>query len=138
MKKIIYRTGLIFLLSAALLKAQAQLSLSAQIRTRTEFRNGVGILKPKVNDPAFFTSQRSRLTFNYKTNRVILNAALQDVRVWGQDASTISNADGNKLGLHEGWAELILANIKDSSYLAHSALSERRFLHLTLMLRPAV
>ena len=54
MKKIIYRTGLIFLLSAALLKAQAQLSLSAQIRTRTEFRNGVGILKPKVNDPAFF------------------------------------------------------------------------------------
>jgi hypothetical protein len=36
--------------------------------------------------------------------------------VWGQDASTISNADGNKLGLHEGWAEIILADKSDSSF----------------------
>ena len=116
MKKIIYCTGLIFLLSAILLKAHAQVTVAAQIRTRSEFRNGVGTLKPKSNDPAFFTSQRSRLTFNYRSTRVVLNAALQDVRVWGQDASTISNADGNKLGLHESWGELILANRKDSSF----------------------
>lgn len=41
---------------------------------------------------------------------------MQDVRVWGQDASTISNADGSKLGVHEAWAEIILANKKDTSF----------------------
>lgn len=95
--------------------SKAQLTLIPQIRTRTEYRNGAGTLKPKNNDAAFFTSQRTRLTFNYKLPRVILQASVQDVRVWGQDASTISNADGSKLGLHEGWAEIILSNKKDST-----------------------
>jgi hypothetical protein len=97
-------------------QAAAQLAVTGQIRTRTEYRNGVGTLPLKVNDPAFFTSQRSRLTFNYKTGRVVLQTSLQDVRVWGQDASTISNADGSKLGVHEAWAEIALANKKDSSF----------------------
>jgi hypothetical protein len=116
MKKIIYHAVLLLVLSMTFLKGSAQLSLNAQIRTRSEFRNGAGTLKPRTNDAAFFTSQRSRVNFNYKNNRVILNTSLQDVRVWGQDASTISNADGNKLGLHEAWAELILGNRKDSSF----------------------
>ena len=97
-------------------RAGAQLTLTGQVRTRTEYRNGLGTLRPKANDPSFFTSQRSRLTFNYKANRVVLQTSVQDVRVWGQDASTISNADGNKLGVHEAWAEIILANKKDSSF----------------------
>lgn len=97
-------------------KANAQLTLTGQVRTRTEYRNGLGTLKPKTNDASFFTSQRSRLTFNYKTNRVVLQTSVQDVRVWGQDASTISNADGSKLSLHEAWAEIALANKKDTSF----------------------
>lgn len=68
-----------------------------QLRTRTEFRDGLGTLILKTNSPSFFTSQRSRLMFNYKTSRVIFQTSLQDIRVWGQDASTISNADGSKL-----------------------------------------
>ncbi len=96
--------------------ADAQVTITGQVRTRTEYRNGLGTLKPKTNSAAFFTSQRSRLTVNYNSNRVILQTTLQDVRVWGQDASTISNADGSKLGLHEAWAEIILANKKDSSF----------------------
>jgi hypothetical protein len=94
----------------------AQLLVTGQVRTRSEYRNGLGTLKPITNDAAFFTSQRSRLAFNYKTNRVILQTSVQDVRVWGQDGSTISNADGSKLGLHEAWGEIILANKKDSSF----------------------
>ena len=95
----------------------AQASLMGQIRTRTEYRNGVGTLKPKTSDPAFFTSQRARLTFNYKwTSRVAFQFTVQDVRVWGQDASTITPADGAKLGVHEAWAEIALANKKDSSF----------------------
>lgn len=97
-------------------KASGQLTLTGQVRTRTEYRNGLGTLRPKTSDAAFFTSQRSRLTFNYKAGRVILQTSVQDVRVWGQDASTISNADGSKLGLHEAWAEIILANKKDTSF----------------------
>ena len=95
----------------------AQLTLTTQVRPRTEYRNGFGTLKPKINNAAFFTSQRSRLTLNYKTNRVIMQVAAQDVRVWGQDASTISNSDGSKLSLHEAWGEIILAN-KNIEYIS--------------------
>ena len=96
--------------------ASAQLSLLGQIRTRTEYRNGFGTLSPKTNTPAFFTSQRSRLSFRYAAPRVVFQTTLQDVRVWGQDAATISTTDGNKLGLHEAWAEIALSNKKDSSF----------------------
>lgn len=117
-KKIkVFKPLLLLLMTAFFLfQANAQFTITGQIRTRTEYRNGLGTLKPVTNDAAFFTSQRSRLSFNYKTNRVIFQTSLQDVRVWGQDASTISNADGSKLGVHEAWAEIILANKKDRSF----------------------
>lgn len=93
----------------------AQFSLTGQLRTRTELRDGYGTLETKGNTPAFFTSQRARLNFNYRSSRVVFQASLQDVRIWGADASTINNADGSRLSLHEAWADLILANAKDSS-----------------------
>ncbi len=108
--------SMIFIIFLIALSAQGQLSLTGQIRTRTEYRNGLGTLTLKGNDASFFTSQRSRLSFNYKAGRVVFQTTLQDVRVWGQDASSISNADGTKLGLHEAWAEIALANKKDSSF----------------------
>jgi hypothetical protein len=69
----------------------------------------------KGSKSAVFTSQRTRLSFNYKWNRLLLAVAVQDVRVWGQDASSISYSDGNKLMLHEGWADLIVVNKSDTS-----------------------
>ena len=94
---------------------KAQFSLVGQLRTRTELRNGYGNL-PVNNAPmAAFTSQRARLTFGYKMDRVTFGLAIQDVRVWGQDASTISNADGNRLMVHEAWADLVLLNRADST-----------------------
>ncbi len=94
----------------------AQLTISGELRPRTEFRDGVGTLKLKANSSSFFISQRSRITFNCKTHHVVFQTSIQDVRVWGQDASTISSTDGNKLELHEGWAEVFLADKKDSSF----------------------
>ncbi|MCU0448674.1 MAG: alginate export family protein [Bernardetiaceae bacterium] len=94
----------------------AQFSLQGQVRTRSEYRNGLGTLSPQDADPAFFTSQRTRLTFGYKWDRVLFQTAVQDVRVWGQDASSISNADGNKLMLHEAWADVTLANVADTTF----------------------
>lgn len=96
----------------------AQFTLTGQLRTRTEVRNGLGNLVLKGSKPAAFTSQRTRLIFGYKWDRLTFGASIQDVRVWGQDASSISNADGNRLMLHEGWAELTLFNKADTTIKA--------------------
>lgn len=118
MKKII--TGMsIFLLSSLSLSVRAQLSLTGELRVRTELRNGYSTLETVGSNPAFLTSQRARLNFHYQSSRVIFHASVQDVRVWGADASTINNADGARLGVHEAWGELVFANSADSSF-AHS------------------
>ncbi len=93
----------------------AQFSLIGQLRTRTEVRNGLGNLVQKGSASAAFTSQRTRLNFGYKWDRLNFGLAVQDIRVWGQDASTISNADGSKLMLHEAWADLTIANKADTT-----------------------
>jgi Alginate export len=97
---------------------QAQFTLSGQLRTRTEVRNGLGNLVLKGSKSAAFTSQRTRLAFGYKWDRLTFGVTVQDVRVWGQDASSISNADGNRLMLHEGWADLTLFNKADTTIKA--------------------
>jgi hypothetical protein len=94
-------------------QANAQLTISGQLRTRTEMRNGQGT--PQVQDtvPAFFTSQRTRLNIGYSGYRFKIFTAIQDVRVWGQDASSINRvttdpSDG--LMIHEAWGEISLVD----------------------------
>jgi hypothetical protein len=89
----------------------AQLSLTGQLRTRTELRDGQGSPLAKGAKPAFFTSQRTRLTVGYSAYRLKFTITAQDVRVWGQDVSTINRTttqDLNGLMLHEAWAEIRL------------------------------
>ena len=91
--------------------AQAQLTLSGQLRTRTEVRDGQGTLSPKAAAPAFFTSQRTRLHLGYGGYRFKFYTAIQDVRVWGQDASSINRITGEAndgLMVHEAWGEVML------------------------------
>ncbi len=114
-KKIVLTTALVLiLLLSKQNNANAQFSLNGQLRTRTELRNGYGTLS-KDTSAAFFTSQRARLAFGYKWDRLNFNLSVQDVRVWGQDASSINNADGNRLMVHEAWAEVTLLNISDTT-----------------------
>lgn len=94
---------------------QAQFTATGQLRTRAEIRSGTGNLVPKGSQPAAFMSQRSRLIFGYRWDRISFGVTLQDVRVWGQDASSITAADGNRLMAHEAWADLVLANKTDTS-----------------------
>ncbi len=96
--------------------ASAQLSLTGQIRSRAELRDGYGTLQPIGYSNAFFISQRTRLTFNYKSSRLIFQTSIQDVRLWGQDASTTTPADGSKLSVHEAWAEIVLSNKADKDF----------------------
>lgn len=92
-------------------RTMAQFSLSGQLRTRTELLDGQGTMLSKGEKPAFFTSQRTRLNAGYKGYRTQFFVAVQDVRVWGQDASTnnrITNSSLNGLMLHEAWGEISL------------------------------
>jgi hypothetical protein len=91
--------------------AYAQFTVSGQLRTRSELLHGQGSPLSKSDKPAFFTSQRTRLNAGYKGYRTQFFVAVQDVRVWGQDASTnnrITNAAVNGLMLHEAWGEISL------------------------------
>ncbi len=92
---------------------QAQLTVSGQIRTRMEFRDGQG--SPAVHDtvPAFFTSQRTRLNFGFVSHRFKVYASVQDVRVWGQDASSIHRNTTDAFDgfmVHEAWGEVSLVD----------------------------
>ena len=97
----------------AMFTAQGQLTLTGQLRTRTELRDGQGIPLSKGASPAFFTSQRSRLNALFSMYRLKFGLSLQDVRVWGQDVSTINRSttqNNNDLLLHEAWAEILLTD----------------------------
>jgi hypothetical protein len=88
-----------------------QLTFSGQIRTRTELRNGQGLPQVKDASSALFTSQRSRLNVGFAAHRLKIYTSIQDVRVWGQDGSSINRntVDVNDgFMLHEGWAEISL------------------------------
>ena len=59
--------------------SKAQFTLQGQVRTRTEVRNGLGNLVPTGSDAAAFTSQRTRLIFGYKWDRVTFGATVTDI-----------------------------------------------------------
>ncbi|GAB3168088.1 alginate export family protein [Telluribacter humicola] len=110
----VYKIFSIGFLLAGLLTAgesAAQFSFTGQVRTRTELRDGFGAPLQVGQNAAFFTSQRTRLNFGYAGYRTKFFTAIQDVRVWGQDASTnnrITNPAQNGLMVHEAWAEISL------------------------------
>jgi hypothetical protein len=104
---------LVLICTATAVRTKAQLSMSAQLRTRTELRDGQGAPLPNGASPAFFTSQRTRLNFGYNMYRLKFGVSLQDVRVWGQDVSTINRIttpDNNGILVHEAWAEMLLTD----------------------------
>lgn len=91
--------------------AQAQFSASGQFRPRSEYRDGYTTLQSKGMEAAVFTSQRTRLNVGFAGYRYKFFVAVQDVRVWGQDASTINRpttAENNGIQLHEAWGEIFL------------------------------
>ncbi len=91
--------------------ANAQLTATGQIRERTEARGGQATLLQIGQRGALFNSQRTRLNVGYTGYRYKIYASLQDVRVWGQDASTINrtNLEANDgILFHEAWTDISL------------------------------
>ena len=113
MKKITKTLLGLCLCKAVTLHTAAQFVVTGQLRTRTELRDGQGSPVPEGSKPAFFTSQRTRVSLGYTSYRLKFGISAQDVRVWGQDASSINRTttqDQNGLMLHEAWAELFITD----------------------------
>lgn len=89
-------------------KAYSQFIIDAELRPRFEYRHGYKTLFPDGVEPAAFVSQRTRLNFGYKTEKLQLYISPQDVRVWG-DVPQLNTADANGLSLHQAWGQLLLA-----------------------------
>jgi hypothetical protein len=92
-------------------ESQAQLTVTGQLRERTEVRDGQGTLNKDGQRPALFNSQRTRLNVGYSGYRFKTFVSLQDVRVFGQDASTINQitVDANDgIMLNEAWLDYSL------------------------------
>ncbi len=85
--------------------AWAQVYLTPQIRPRAEWRRGYQTL-PNGEDGAFFVNQRSRLTLDYKQDKVTMKFSLQDIRVWGDE---VHLKDVPSTAMHEAWGELALS-----------------------------
>ncbi len=84
-----------------------EFEISAELRPRFEYRHGYKTLIADDIDAATFISQRSRINFGFKNEKLNTFVSLQNVRVWG-DVTTLSNTDKNGTALHEAWAELLL------------------------------
>lgn len=94
----------IVLAIATSLNAYSQMTLSGEIRPRTEYRHGYKTLIDTSQSAGIFTSQRTRVNFGYIKDNFKTQITLQDVRVWGNQ-SQANIYDVNTSSLHEAWGE---------------------------------
>ena len=81
---------------------KGQFSMEIQIRPRAEFRNGAFTLRTEESEPAFFISQRSRLSAYYSKSKLKIGFGLQNIRVWGSSPQ-ITITEGNNTMVNEAW-----------------------------------
>jgi|CXWL01.1.fsa_nt_gi hypothetical protein len=100
---------LTILLFLTTLKTTAQqLDVTADLRMRYEYRHGFSTLIADTQQSANFVAQRSRLNIDYTSQHLKLRISPQNVRVWGDVATTAKSDPNNQL--HEAWAELLVNN----------------------------
>ena len=102
MKKITYLT--VLLLTLGIYGAQAQVTISAEVRPRSEFRNGFKTLTEEAKNAAFFTEQRSRLYLDYADSAFKFRVAFQDIRIWGETPQIFKEEYG-KTFISEAWGQ---------------------------------
>jgi hypothetical protein len=86
--------------------ANAQFSLSGEVRPRMEYLHGYSTLTDKDSDPAGFASQRTRINFNYSHDRVKMFVSMQDVFLWGSQPQLFSTS--NNVSVHQAWGQYFL------------------------------
>lgn len=85
--------------------SQAQFSLKADFRARSEYRDGARILLSDSLKPTFVSSQRTRLIADYKDEKFQIRIGLQNARIWGNDDE---RANIPNINLPEGWLKYYL------------------------------
>ncbi|CAM3726411.1 hypothetical protein FSS13T_01670 [Flavobacterium saliperosum S13] len=98
-----------------------ELDANLQLRPRYEYRNGFKELMKDGSLPTSFVSQRSRLNFNFKQDKLKAKLTFQNIRVWG-DVATTATADKNGVALFEAWAQYDF-NAKWSAKVGRQVLS---------------
>lgn len=88
--------------------ANAQLTVTGEIRPRAEFRNGFKTLNTSAHASAFFIEQRSRIYLGYRKEKIGFQLSLQDVRIWG-NTDQIYKADPALTNVYEAWGEYYFA-----------------------------
>lgn len=83
----------------------AQISLSGEIRPRSEFRHGFKEPLETGKKPAFFTEQRTRLVGGYKSKKVEVGVSIQDVRIWGS-VDQVYKVDPSLMNVNQAWATI--------------------------------
>ncbi|MGD8777481.1 MAG: alginate export family protein [Ignavibacteria bacterium] len=110
MKKNLFLCAVFALLN---FNAYAQLNIGFEIRPRTEYRDGYSRLLTTDQTPAFVTTQRSRIVFDYISNNFSSRISLQDVRTWGDESLTSSTGvfgDQSSIDLNEAWIKAKLTD----------------------------
>ena len=92
------------LIALTIVSLHAQVNISAEVRPRTEFRNGFKTLTDASKDPAVFTEQRSRLYVDYADSAFKFRVAFQDIRIWGE-TSQIFKEEFGKTFISEAWGQ---------------------------------
>jgi len=85
----------------------AQFSLSGEFRPRSEYSHGYKSLAADNQKASLFTSQRTRINFDFKNDKLTTKLVLHDVRLWGSQAQSVGNED-KAVSVHEAWAEVAL------------------------------
>lgn len=81
-----------------------EIDVNLQMRPRYEYRNGFKGLMLDNELPTSFISQRTRLNFNFKQEKISAKLTLQNVRTWG-DVKTTATNDKNGVMLFEAWGQ---------------------------------
>lgn len=80
----------------------AQFTVSGELRTRGEYRDGYITIPTPSTNSLTMVGQRTRLNVFYQKDKLTTYISLQDARIWGEDKW---KTDNNGLGLFEGWVE---------------------------------
>lgn len=104
------KNKLIVLFMVALLSVPSfaqEFNLSGEIRPRYENRYGFSSLRSEADKAGNFISQRSRINFDFKNEKMIFKVITQNVRFWG-DTSTLS-LDDTGIAFQQAWGEAIIS-----------------------------
>ncbi len=108
---------IISIFSISTIQLFGQIKLEAEIRPRTEYRDGYKMLHKKENNPSLLVTQRTRLILTYKNEKIGFKIVPQDVRIWGgEDHINTSgiNISNEGIDIHEAWFSF---NIRKNSLL---------------------